>query len=369
MKTTFLSAVLVLAAVLLVSATIWEGVSDVAAPGDLPRSYSVATNSFPRNSVVDITNLENGKKVRVIVIDNLESTGLLATLSRSAADVIELRHDSTCRIWMTQPSDTGASPFYQLGPITGSGAAAAGGSIEAEDVSAVNTNTANSQPIANNITTLSIVPVEEPEAAEKDIIAADEPATPYNVIAVSDNIIATDEPAVTDNVVAASDHAVKNTEPKPEPRIASGTLSLIPAEERVPIAPEQSSIPSENVLPRDIESRNVAPKEVQPSVKQITETPVAVSPPAEFSPFQAPLISKLEQGKWYVQLGVYTHPDNVEDEIGRIGTAYPVAIQNIGTDTNPQFRILLGPLNQGESGAMLQRIKSIGYADAFIRNN
>jgi len=48
---------------------------------------------------------------------------------------------------------------------------------------------------------------------------------------------------------------------------------------------------------------------------------------------------------------------------------YPLAVQNVGSDTNPMFRILLGPLNQGESGAMLQRFKSIGYSDAFIRYN
>jgi len=77
----------------------------------------------------------------------------------------------------------------------------------------------------------------------------------------------------------------------------------------------------------------------------------------------------LERGKWYVQLGVYSRPDNVEDEIIRIGSAYPVAVQNIGTDTSPMFRVLLGPLNQGECGAILQRFKSIGYPDAFVRHN
>jgi cell division septation protein DedD len=77
----------------------------------------------------------------------------------------------------------------------------------------------------------------------------------------------------------------------------------------------------------------------------------------------------LEQGKCYVQVGVYTRPDNVEDEVSRIGTGYPLAIQNVGTDTSPMFRVLLGPLNRGESEAMLQRFRSIGYTDAFVRYN
>jgi cell division septation protein DedD len=98
-------------------------------------------------------------------------------------------------------------------------------------------------------------------------------------------------------------------------------------------------------------------------------TPAYTATPTQFSPFQVPLISRLEPNKWYVQVGVYTRPDYVEDEINRIGSGYPLAIQNVGTDSNPLFRVLLGPLNQGESSAMLKRFQSIGYTDAFVRYN
>jgi len=532
MRTTFLVMIAVLAAVLLVSATVWEGVGDVSAPRDLPRAYSIATNSFPRNTVVDITNLENGKMVRVVVISTLETTGLLATLSRNAADAIELRRDSTCRIRMTLSSDSARgtpSPQYELGPIDSAGNALASAAEEAapaaaESVaaasrpapvnnaatttskptvttasrpapteSAVATNrptptesvvatnrptptesavatsrpaptesvvatnrptptesavaTSRSAPANSAVTTnrpvptegaatttrsaqaesappvnrstamaaekpaptnnaakaattarttttetttttnkpaptesvsaangtmpaenaapssrpaLSIVPLEEFD----DAIAADEPAMTDNAI----DIIAADEPAViekTDNAIAADRPEVTNTEAQPEPRISSGTVSLIPAEERVPVAPEEPATAAPNAAPE-----NGAPAVAVTRTPMPQEAPPpAYAPPAEFSPFQAPLINSLEQGKWYVQVGVYSRPDNVEDEISRIGTAYPVAIQNIGTDTSPMFRVLLGPLNQGESGAMLQRFKSIGYADAFVRHN
>jgi hypothetical protein len=191
-----------------------------------------------------------------------------------------------------------------------------------------------------------------------------------NVIA--DDVIAIEEPSVTDNAIAVDSPAEvvpaeAEAENQPEPRIASGTLSLVPADERAPPAREQTAA-SRNAAPHGIAPREAAASSAStPPVTQPVETPAA--PPAEFSPFQAPLISSLEQGKWYVQLGVYSRPDNVEDEIGRIGTAYPVAVQNIGSDTSPMFRVLLGPLNQGESGAMLQRFKSIGYPDAFVRHN
>jgi hypothetical protein len=87
------------------------------------------------------------------------------------------------------------------------------------------------------------------------------------------------------------------------------------------------------------------------------------------SPFTVPLINGIERGTWYVQVGAFSRSDSVEYEINRIGTAYPTVVQITGTDSTPVYRVLLGPMNQGESGAMLQRLKSIGYRDAFIRSN
>ena len=93
-----------------------------------------------------------------------------------------------------------------------------------------------------------------------------------------------------------------------------------------------------------------------------------VAAPVE-SIFSVPVISALEQGKYYVQLGAFNRAEVVEDELVRIGKSYPLTIQSGGTDEKPLYRILLGPLNLGESGAILQRFKSIGYRDAFLRRN
>jgi cell division septation protein DedD len=170
-------------------------------------------------------------------------------------------------------------------------------------------------------------------------------------------------------------------------------LALLPSDERVPES-EEIAIAEESLL------SPIAPPEyeytfidaIQPtggglttepmvrpapmSTAERTATPTtapAVTPAAAaspiFSPFQAPLITQLEANKWYIQIAAYTRSNYVEDEITRIGREYPLAIQNVGSDTSPMFRVLLGPMNQGESGAVLQRIKSIGYKDAFVRHN
>jgi len=99
--------ILIIAVILLLTGSSpWEGAAAVAPAGELPAAgFFVATNSFPLNSVVDITNIENGKTTRVIVANTLNTPGLLAIVSREAASLIGMQTGSISRIRMIQPSD------------------------------------------------------------------------------------------------------------------------------------------------------------------------------------------------------------------------------------------------------------------------
>jgi len=94
------------ALVLFVASSPWEGAAAVAPAGELPADgFYIATNSFPRNTVVDITNIETNRSIRAIVSNTLNSPGLLAVVSREAAELIGMRSGSVSRIRMVQPSD------------------------------------------------------------------------------------------------------------------------------------------------------------------------------------------------------------------------------------------------------------------------
>ena len=57
-----------------VNASIWEGAASATVSAELPETgYYAATNSYPKYTVVEITNLENNKTVQVLVISNLDS--------------------------------------------------------------------------------------------------------------------------------------------------------------------------------------------------------------------------------------------------------------------------------------------------------
>jgi len=388
MKAPIFIAAVIASLTLLVSATVWEGVTDVVSTGDLPGNYSVATNSFPKNSVVDITNLENGKVVRALVVSGLETTGLLATLSRNAANSIDVRNNSTCRVRITQPSDDIAFSRFKLGPIAAPEPAAKTVIEPAQPVKEIAAADIISQDAAvqasvQTVTEQAAYPAQTSVQAVAEQAAYPVQASVQTVAEQAAYPAQTSVQTVTEQAaypVQASVQTVAEQAAYPvtEPVIAAVAQPVtpaIPAAANNPNPPKSGNagnlgiIPSEERLPEAANRFVIAPEERAPPLR--TNNTLSSSSPgtSDFSPFQVPLISRLEQGKCYVQVAAYQRVEHVEDAISRIGTAYPLAVQNIGSDANPTFRILLGPLNQGESGAMLQRFKSIGYNDAFIRYN
>jgi cell division septation protein DedD len=188
------------------------------------------------------------------------------------------------------------------------------------------------------------------------------------------------------------------------PRSGDYSITLVPAEERPPrpyselppnaeippiasaaqirVAPvdEAGEIPEEFIIPeiaRD-SPRNSTSGTLTGTIEEypasVARAPVerAVEPVQILEPtasFSAPVISSLEKGKYYLQLGAFSKPDLVESALTRIGGAYPLAVQAGGSPERPLYRILVGPVNLGESSALLQRFKGNGYRDAFVRQD
>lgn len=82
--------------------------------------------------------------------------------------------------------------------------------------------------------------------------------------------------------------------------------------------------------------------------------------------FSVESISEFEAGAYYVQLGVFSESDSVEQVISDIGPAYPLKVHSTPSSSNPRYRVVLGPVNIGEGSALLKRFKTNGYSDAFI---
>jgi cell division septation protein DedD len=436
-------------------ASVWEGAASIAPIGDLPdEGFYAATNSFPRNTVVDITNLETGQSIRVIVAAGLETPGLLAVLSRDAAGMIGIRARSIGRIRMTQPSDpvafsrfteglgssgdpdydpralVSADPLAQTyaqsaaaPEVAGSPGVpadtAGGGFPPVSDSAAAGPGEGETGPWYDEIVDLPD-PGELPGASEPDegIVRerspeplsswAEETVPPEG--APEDETIEladpwerpgeaadpgtpeTDSPEISQPPHRDIEPGMPLADEPNVPPAASVTptpedyeLTLVPAEEQAPeetpryeIAPELviDPIPEARILERAaapepvmdesqfVDSLGTAPPESAAAISEVPPAPVAAPLPDLFS---VPLISSLEQGKYYVQIGAFSRTETVEALINKVGNGYPLAVQNGGTGEKPVYRLLIGPVNLGESGALLQRFRSIGYRDVFVR--
>ena len=114
-------------------------------------------------------------------------------------------------------------------------------------------------------------------------------------------------------------------------------------------------LPAENKGKQDI-----APiAEVKPEVKapSVTET--------SYDKYIVPSLKDLESGKYYIQIAVYSSDDNILEVINKYGTNYPVTIVPMAGGKSKQ--VLIGPVTMDEYKVVLERFKSYGFKDAFLR--
>ncbi|MDR3171438.1 MAG: SPOR domain-containing protein [Treponema sp.] len=386
----------VLGIVLLLSGSAfgWEGAAAVVQNGDveLPETgyyAAVDAKSYPRNTVVEITNLATEQTIQVTVFASFDTPGLLAVLSQDAAAAIGLQTGSIGRIKMIQAKDrlslSPSSTRDANSPETPPDVAEAVVSPETQLAEAVGPG------LPADRADPSQTPMgESPPADTPPVVVSSGNDTGREPDSAWDNTLEMD-PALGRELADAtgpSDRSIMSrgeTETGVEQRAGSPNqrsptgldgfdLALIPAGEQPPEETAFVGLPPEAEIAPLPDSRTVTGSEdswIDPAliIAPIDETASLQSgpEPGTAQSFSVPMIMGLEKGRYYLQLGAYSKPESVERELSRIGRSYPLTIQKGGPLEKPFYRILLGPLNLGESGALLQRFKGSGWSDAFIR--
>ena len=372
--------------------SVWEGAAAVASDGILPQTgFYAATNSFPRNTVVDVVNLENDKSVRVTVASGLDTPGLLAILSVDAANIIGLSNRSIGRISMSQPSDPIA--FSRFTETIASEMEV----NESPDTPLDITETPHDSEVAiepewieegswviadaddyftEDYFTDEYFFDEFEAAADAGVYLSEADIAPVDTFDEDETYVESLSflPETEEYTTAGEVILVEETVNPAEVAASPGdyTYHLVPADERPPDTSAIYIIDSESIIPgissgehkEEIEDHYY--KSIMDSLLTTIDPPAAVER-TDVLPFSVPVISSLESGRYYVQLGAYSSSDYIDIEINQIDKSYPLALFNDGKADNSVYRIILGPMNQGESGAVLRRFKTIGYKDAFIR--
>jgi hypothetical protein len=357
------------------SASIWEGSAAIDSDGYLPaKGPYAATKCFPRNTVIEITNLENNKRILVIVAEDLENSGLLALVSQDVAEKLEMSRDSKSRIRMTQPSDSIAYKWYIDGMAARISNFDSGAADTEEKHWQENQPLSQTQSPAVADSTVQPLLLEEEWGGTWHI--EDLPAYYLPEETLDNDARITDTTQIVESNFEPEQNQspVNITETLKEP--APGEFdkhleySVITAEER----------PPETSKTYDIDLNYIIPGITRPSPADIPretiEIPVIAPIPASLPPqsFTINPISRLERGSYYVQIASLSGLELVESALDIINASVKLGGENfpnyqpkVYKDDGSWYRILLGPLNQGESGAILQRFRSIGYKDSFVR--
>lgn len=169
------------------------------------------------------------------------------------------------------------------------------------------------------------------EALEEEVIAE----------AFDESKVAAEEDAVVAETEKTSD---SDEDESYEP------IVLVPASANPPVA----------------EEKNVEDAETTASVEETAQPVVSTASDSfNFDKYIVSSLSDLEKGKYYVQIAMLGSEDNIRSTIKKYGKQYPITLVPLASGKGYQF--LIGSLNMDEYGTVLNRFKSYGYKDAFLR--
>ena len=364
MKRGFTALAAFVSFLVLLSSSVWEGTAGVVSGADSPSGgLYIATNAFPANSSIELTNLENERIVRVTVVSPLEAPGLLALVSREVAEAAGIPGRMVVRVRLSQATDP-ASRSHGQDLISGDP------DFDPEAFVALNRTPMREEPRP----TLS-TEAEGNRRLEGGelIITLPRDITPSAPALMPAVPLAAPISPPAPPYTAPAPQALPETipvQPAAQPQIAihpDYTLTFVPAPARPPesatrpdlaffIPPLAAASPSAPV--------HIDPAQIVPQVQ--TAIPAAVQRRNEHPSFSVPIITSLEPGKYYLQLAAFSGEDSMRNELAKISSQIPRQVMNMSTPENPLFRLLIGPLTHGESEAFLSYFRA-GYPDVFIR--
>ena len=195
-------------------------------------------------------------------------------------------------------------------------------------------------------------PAAKPEAAPTPVTEVSEPQEPEQTQEEVENV------EVVDPVVEPVDEA-----PAEEKKVET-VASVTPKNEPIADKKEEAPAPIEDI-PTEEETGSY--DEADSDIYSVTSEEKAEESSIAILNEPAPVSSKLEKGKTYVQIVIYDDKYNRDDVLKKYGKKYPMVVEERLVKNNTRYTIFVGPLKPDETGAVLERFKQLGFKDAFLK--
>lgn len=250
---------------------VWEGNAGIAGASEFPGPGLFARSDlFPRNTIVEIINLEKDITTRVVITGPSGVPGVVAILSPEAAAALNIKAGTVNRVRISVP------PVTSERPAPGTVRGTEGDAILDPDVNpaaAVNPSLPLSAIASPGADPLVPLPAEE-EPTEETIPAAEPVQVPETV--------ATEEPSEVAEPAASDEIAIQSEPPAAETVAEEPAAEETPADIEAPSSLEIAGISGEPVVttPAEPEPEPIAEVAEEPAAEPVAE-PVVESEPAE----------------------------------------------------------------------------------------
>ena len=375
-KILLLSVFFTLSALFAGAESYWEGAASMSRYGEFPvNGFYGASNSFPLNSVVEVTNPSTSKKAEIIIVNKLDDNNLFLLISKDAAEKLSIKEDEIvsvkARIVKNFTSDQSKEKELSEDPDLNPAAAMVFEESpedfeeekipeekESEEVPEEELAGRREKDLADYIIEtiiISDIPEEKTEEDSEEVIEDEkEEDVEVTAIIVPDE----EEPVEEETEEVTEETAEEELFEKYEPDTV--------------IVPETEDKDSET---EEFEEKYVlVPSGPKPPVNGETEATDTVAVPSvieeekaelkEYSSSDLPEDS-LDRDSFYLQIGAYKDFESADSLAKRINLDYPVFLYKKGE--NGIYRVMAGPLKNDEKGAALYQVRIKGISDAFIR--
>jgi len=198
---------------------------------------------------------------------------------------------------------------------------------------------------------------EAPAKAESEAVAEPDALAP-----AAENQVAASPAFYDEPELAATETPASGEEALP---IESDSVALVPTEPNPPARSEG--------LDAAAVAAGSAPV-AAPVMATATTAPTSAAPVASTSDAASsgalaalPCVTSLAKGSYYVQIASYSDPVRAKKVVDGYAAKYPIIVEQGSTARGSVLKVCVGPVKKDEYGAILERFKSLGFKDAFVR--
>ncbi len=129
-----------------------------------------------------------------------------------------------------------------------------------------------------------------------------------------------------------------------------------PVEEEEPVVDPEPEIVEEPIVEPVVEEASEEAEEIY----------IAKAPTVKEEP-KVTTKTKLQKGRLYVQIIVYNKKALAEAVVRKYGEIYPMLLQERQGRKRMQYIVFVGPLQEGEAGAIAEYFEKLGFKGAFVK--